>query len=321
VENSRRKLLAIGTGLIGASLIVFGFGLDGISSSYWSSLCLELGAASLLVIPILWIQNNLQAQVDQVRKDTDAEVEGVRANVESIRTDVAAAQVSIGELGDLLAERLNKQAREDDVLISEAEADPSFEKIHLLYDRAQDLGSIDPRGIRMRLDELWFWIRIQTVTKVVMSPSEMPFELSLQDFRGHDLGPSALWYGGETLVDPIHKLTNEWIKAGSYPGNAINPDALARDLIRFLRIAVRSRTEMPVGKAHAPLIEIPTPSWAITKLGLERVEWPSYEIPIEDIIKDPEMRKQHLLSKTWLEDDTDIFLGAFEGALRFFEAR
>jgi len=253
--------------------------------AYASSVWLELGAALALFGPLYWAQWMLERGITEVRqqgRETRSSVEQLSHEIEAIRQETAA---SLDDLRKVTLEHVQQRRRTDEDAFRRFREDPTFENITELINRAQQLGGISKRGVRVRLPGTSFRLRFPMLAGLDNgSPPALEVGLEEEDgTRPHDAtGPRIAmrgqrpirWSAGQTASEWAASMAAELQALNRYPGDEqFDPSGALEQLTSLLRLAIEARTRPPSATTSMPrlrpIIEVPNDEWVITEDGLQ----------------------------------------------------
>jgi hypothetical protein len=252
---------------------------------YASSVWLELGAALALFGPLYWAQWMLERGITEVRqqgRETRSSVEELSHEIEAIREETAA---SLDDLRKVTLEHVQQRRRTDEDAFRRFRQDPTFENITELINRAQLLGGISKRGVRVRLPGTSFRLRFP-MPAGLDNGSPLLLEVGLEEEDGtrpHDAtGPRIAmrgqrpirWSAGQTASEWAASMAAELQALNRYPGDEqFDPSGALEQLMSLLRLAIEARTRPPSATMSMPrlrpIIEVPNDEWVITEDGLQ----------------------------------------------------
>jgi hypothetical protein len=252
---------------------------------YASSVWLELGAALALFGPLYWAQWMLERGITEVRqqgRETRSSVEQLSHEIEAIRQETAA---SLDDLRKVTLEHVQQRRRTDEDAFRRFREDPTFANIIELINRAQELGGISKRGVRVRLPGTSFRLRFPMPAGLDNgSPPVLEVGLEEEDgTRPHDAtGPRIAirgqrpirWSAGQTASEWAASMAAELQALNRYPGDEqFDPSGALEQLTSLLRLAIEARTRPPSATTSMPrlrpIIEVPNDEWVITEDGLQ----------------------------------------------------
>ena len=302
---------------LGGGAVFGGYLITDDHDSYFSSALLEGGVALFLLAPLLFVEHLIEKRVDAARADAKKDVEEVGRDVGTLREEVDRTSERIGELADEMSDRLDRRREQDAELVEAAVEVASWENIAELLGRAEGLGAISRRGVRVRLGGVFKWIHFRLAQTVPPDggDAERMIWLSMQDAKGKDVAVVAIWSPEEAPTEPMLRLIEAWQQHGDYLAGALDPDQVFGGLIDALNLAIESRTGTRHAEPLDPLVEKVNEKWAFTDLGLEHLGFPEYPIEGERILRDPAALRRDMLEKTWVSEDAE----AFREAVRAYE--
>jgi hypothetical protein len=213
---------------------------------YASSVWLELGAALALFGPLYWAQWMLERGITEVRqqgRETRSSVEELSHEIEAIREETAA---SLDDLRKVTLEHVQQRRRTDEDAFRRFRQDPTFENITELINRAQLLGGISKRGVRVRLPGTSFRLRFP-MPAGLDNGSPLVLEVGLEEEDGtrpHDAtGPRIAmrgqrpirWSAGQTASEWAASMAAELQALNRYPGDEqFDPSGALEQLMSLL---------------------------------------------------------------------------------------
>lgn len=300
---------AVVAGLIvalGAGLIFAGWRLD--SRQYLSSLMLELGVTALILLPLLWIERLFERRVEATAEETREQVSGVAQELTAVSQRLEETQQGLSDLRGQMTERLQAAADADSLLVRRARENVSLESVIALLKRAEELGAVSARGLRVVVPGQWERLRFRLVTEVEstgVGAEPLPaMWLSVEGSTGVDTPIQALWRPDDGAVDALLTLAEAWKRSGSYPGDhALDAEWIFERLITSLDIAIQGRRTRGDRQLH-PLIELLSVHWAMTDYGLEHVP-DFYVIRGTELASEDGLAhwRQHMREKAWVEEE------------------
>jgi hypothetical protein len=281
-RKRRRWVLPLVLVALGVLMMVAGSFRQG---QYVSSVWLELGAALALFGPLYWAQWTLERGITEVREqgqETRSSVEQLSHEIETIRQETAAG---LDDLRRVTLEHVQQRRQTDEAAFRRFREAPTFENVAELINRAQQLGGISKRGVRVQLPGTSFRLRFPNPAGLDNgSPPVLEVGLEEEDgTRPHDAtGPPIAmrgqrpirWAAGQTASEWAASLAAELQALNRYPGDdQFDPSGALEQLMSLLRLAIEARTRPPSATTSMPrlrpIIEIPNDEWVITEDGLQ----------------------------------------------------
>jgi hypothetical protein len=317
MPSSARWLLGVGITTAGvAALIASGF-LDG-DGEWVSSLLLDTGTVLLLALPLLLVERLFERRVEQVERDTAAQVAGVRDEVATVREDVAAA---LGRLQDQTDARLGEQREADEATVEQARQDVSYENVRRLLDVANRLRAVSSAGVRVPVSgALGPRVKFHEFTVIrALGPEGKEFSASVVDVEGQDLAARAVWSPNERGPEVFAALVESWQRQGTYPGQGfLDTDSVFEGLITTLAMVI-ARRRQGAQQSLGPIIERISEHWVLTERGMEHLGFPPYVIDAAKVRDQPAITRDHMLEKTWVLAQEEEFRNSFQAATLYFQ--
>ena len=272
------------------------------SDDWLASVLIEIGAGLFLFAGLYWYQRNVvEKKVKEAVADSTqgltSELQGVKQEVADIRADMAA-------VGEQTRESIQSFIQSNEEALTNFAENVSSETAGALLDRARELDSISPRGVRVRLPATYSWLRFQRGEDAVL--------LFLEE-RGGTRIKEWTWAGDMKISGVLTEIAQYLMRRNEYPADGSFDAAEILDHVRrTLALAIRARYGLAFGMLNQ-LIELPNDQWAITRSGIEAYEH-GYQI---GIFRLNEKWHSHLKDKTWVEMMS--FEEAYETAAALFE--
>lgn len=260
-----RMLIALGSLAGGAALIVAGWLFD--ETGYWGAASLEVGAAMLLVAPLVYIERLLERRIATSETRTRGEVESVRTEVEGVRQEVAEARRRVDELQGEVAEELRE---EDNALlqrIDELGESISFDDLHGRLVEAAREGFIAGSGIRVPVPGGDNRMAFTTVALEGEAGAGSAIWCSLQGPTGAVLSKT-VWQPGEAPGDFWKRVVRDARREGVYESGLGEVGQIVRGMSETLRRAVELRSGER-NREVGPIVELLPSGWAVTDDGLD----------------------------------------------------
>jgi hypothetical protein len=303
-----RPTVAALTLLLGTALIVAGWLAE--RHRYLSSLLLQAGLTVLLVLPLLLLERLFEHRITESETRTAREVGGVTRDVEAVSAQLAETRRSLADLNAETGGRLKEAADAETALVAAARSEPNFETIRHLFRRADQLHAISDDGLRVGFPGQWERVRFRYLSVVapqaVGGEPQPVFFLIIEDPTGKSTAVQIVWPADQSPADALVALADAWKRAGSYPGDAaIDAERIFGRLIDSLGVAISSRRTAGDGQL-SPLVELLSPTWAMTDFGLEHVPM-YYPIPRSELIKPEDLAhwRTHMTDKAWVNEENE----------------
>jgi hypothetical protein len=272
--------------VLGCALVYAGSRFDG-ASDYWGSVLLEIGAALVIVAPLVGLEHLIEKRIAQA-------AETVRSEVEDVRRGVNAAHTRLGELGQKTESLIAATRLADEDAVRAMRENISEANTWWPLHRAHDLGAIDQRGVRVRLAGSQLWVRFSAAS--ADAPEGANPVTVIVEGRGGDLVASEEWSPDEAPHQAFARLATELQRVGSYPGDdTFDADSIFVYLADTVEVALKLRTEGRAGSPLGPIVEL-VGDWAVTTNGLEHLHDPTRAVRVKDMRDDPETVRSRLLA-------------------------
>lgn len=302
-----RRLPPRGAALVGTVGLLMVLG-GGVAEGYPQAVLLEVGAAFLLVVPVLLFEQYVSSRLSEVQARTEQAVqdltESFGAEIETVREELSRTSARLDEINDLTRNRIQRDAVADDAAIEAFEEHPSQERAVALLHRALEIGAITEHGVRVQLPELWERLRFAAKTAYDESLQKY-LPVVLESLDGTRIA-GLKWTEGEPPDEFMHRVAGELQRIGLFPGlGAFDATAIFRQLLHTLRlgISMRRHGSTVVG---SPLVELPLDGqWAVTVAGLECTKY-TYFVSyyrLREVSPDQKSFRQHVLEKTWVNKE------------------
>jgi hypothetical protein len=298
-----RWLVGIVVVALGLLFVGAGWLLDG--HAYASSLLQNLGVGFFLVVPLLIIEGLLAQRVDAAERANTERVAEVSRDVQAVETRVRTAEQDLGQLRHELSSRLQDAADADDAMADRAREAFSFGALQELISRALELKAISARGVRARFAYIFECLRVTPVhleTPDGGAPTD-GFLLIVEDGTGAEIARS-IWTSDQSPTDALLAVAQAWKATGEYHDDSVmDAEVVFGRLINALRVAIERRGRQGDAKMH-PLIELVSPTWALTEYGLEHVGQP-YQVPGTEVASDEGLEdwRRHMREKIWVHEE------------------
>jgi hypothetical protein len=284
-RRRRRWVLPSVLVVLGVLMIVVGSFRQG---DYASAVWLQIGSTLALFGPLYWAQGVLERGITEVRqqaRETRSSVEQLSNDIETIREETAAG---LDDLRKVTLEHVQQRRRTDEDAFRRFREDPTFENVTELINRAQQLGGISKRGVRVQLPGTSFRLRFPMPAGLDNGGPPV-LEVGLEEADGtrpHDAaGPRIAMRGQRPVRWSADQTASEWAASmaaelqalNRYPGDEqFDPSGALEQLTSLLRLAIEARTRPPSATTSMPrlrpIIELPNDEWAITEDGLQGLQ-------------------------------------------------
>lgn len=198
----------------------------------------EIGAAFLLLAPLLLLERRIEDEVEAVRRD----VEDTRADLVQTQTRLDALTPS-GEVSEAVDRRLASSREEDEALFDHVVESPSSEAVRAALVRAVELGVVSRRMPRVRLFDTFYLVRFvpgatldaSATLDAVNGRSWLRVDLERDDGT---VVHSFEWSEGMSAVDLGATIGHWLIERNQFPGDiAFQPGRMFDELKELLRLA------------------------------------------------------------------------------------
>lgn len=266
---------------------------------YLQSALLEIGAALILVVPLLFLERLMESRLSRLREASEEKIETVRAEVENVRQGVQEARTQIRELGQATASRIAAMRDDDADAVRAVRDDVTEGNVWNLLHRAQDRETLDRRGVRVRVPGSAFRLRFRAVPAAGTAGGSVAIEV--EDRNGDPASAAEEWSPAEPADMALAALVAELQRTGGYPGS-FDAEAIFERLADALETVLNLRSAGRKGGPLGRLIEIDGP-WAITDRGLEHLTDSRRAISAKRLLSDREAARAALASGDPEADD------------------
>jgi hypothetical protein len=283
MSRMRRRWLIPFLTVVGGVLMIFAGSLA--RGDYAPQVWVQLGSTVVLFGPLYWLQSIFERGVTEVRQEaeqTRSSVEHLSQELETIRQETAA---SLENLRGVALERVERGRRTDEEAFRRFEAEPTFENVTGLLQRAWELGAISGRGVRVRLGGTSLRLRFPRPGRPDNGDSPA-LQVGLEEEDAtvpHDATTAGSAVRGQLPVPwSPSQAAGDWAAAlapplqrlNRYPGDErFDPAGALHQLMALLRLAIEARTRPPSADGPAPrlkpVVEMPNDAWVITDDGLQ----------------------------------------------------
>jgi hypothetical protein len=266
-----------------------------VSSDWWEAVLIELGAAALLVVPILFVERHLTTVEErQVATATDVARLEAHASESHQKTPEEAAY----DLSEAVVSRLAAERTADEELFRAVAHEPSRDVVHDALVRAAELRLVSDRGPRVSLFDTPLYVRF---LGGATAESDAGLALELERRDGTPIETIG-WLPSASTEDVLVALGEAVTAVDEYPGDiAFNPGKIFLDLAALLELAHRAATGTGnLRRPFDPLIELCEPQWVITERGIVTTDpWFRYEITADRF--DEVDWDAHVRAKGWVD--------------------
>lgn len=280
-------------------LVFFGFvlvltgGLV-VTDDYAAATMLEVGSALFLAVPLVFVERFMA---------------GIREEVKSVKEDVQAEIESLGKAtGDLIAD-----ARAADTSsVRELQNEGAEPIAWRLLRRAQYLGAIDRRGVRVRLPDSD--LRVRFAPEATAGEGAGAVVLSVEGADGGPLAGDEVWSPTEPAAIALSQLAQDLQRVGRYPGDSsFNDTEIVDRLGDTLDAVIALRTGGRRGAHLAPVVEL-NGDWAITVDGLAHIDDDLRKVDALHLLSDPGEARADLLDRDSQVDESEQLRESFATA-------
>jgi hypothetical protein len=257
-------------------------------NSYWSSVLIEVGAAIVLLVPLLLIQQRFEQRQQQL----SARIENVAQRVEQLRLD---------QLDEASEARVQQAIKEDEALSDEFERSPSFEVAFALMRRARTLNAISDDGIRISIPGHYLRPGIQLRLRFRVMRQVGWIEVRVEDRNAEQQGDTFLWRAGETADALMANVATSLQSINNFKPGLFQPQRMLQQFLGTLRVAIESQTGAG-STLDEPIIERPRNDWIVTTSALRHLR-SDIVVPIEGFIIDTETGNQR---RDWEHRPSDL---------------
>lgn len=271
-----REVLLVASLVLGASM--FGLSLRHQTvDDFLPSALVEVGAAFLLLVPLLFLERRLETQVGEVRR----QVEDTRADL--LQTERRLDALTPSEaVSEAVAKRLAESRQDDEALFDEVARTPSADVVRRALVRGSELEVVSRRMPRVPLFDTTYLVRfvpgVTIEAAASLDDAEMKpwLRVDLEDEDG-ETAHSIEWVDGMSAVDLGETVARWLIERGRYPGDAaFQPGRMFEDLRSLLRRSHAAITgSRGVTADLAPVVQlcgsdIGGDYWWITDVGVQQ---------------------------------------------------
>jgi hypothetical protein len=299
--SRRRRAIVAGSVLTGLVLVAVGSLLT--KHGYASSLLLDLGVTSLLVVPIVWIESLLEQRVVAGERETRRQVGEVAEEVEAVNERLEGTRRRLEDLQAEMAQGLRTVSDADAELVEAARQDISLSRFADLFARARELDAIAANGLRVSAGGQRERLRFgpPTVRERPAGGQVRGIRISVETPGGTPEGIEAWWDEDARPTEAFLELAERWKRATTYPGDhAVDLVWIFERLLRSFDVAINGRRTRGDEQLDR-LIELVTPTWALTEYGLEHL--PEYYVIERSTLLDEDRLEQmrtHVGKKLWV---------------------
>ncbi|MGX8903689.1 hypothetical protein ACR820_00035 [Streptomyces netropsis] len=293
----------------GLALVVWGWLLQG--DEYTPGLLLQFGSSLVLIVPLLVLGRVLERRLQSAQA-------ALSSDLADIQAQMRATRARLDTLGETSRDGLLDRHRRRELLLRDAEREPTAKRLAAVIREAANLQAVDDGGVRTRLPGSDLWLRLD-LRRTTAPNSAQPgrggpdetLYLTLEDRGGAPVSGTA-WARDEEASAAARRLTAR--RTGTGPGTAAaalrDINGLLRLLVTTLRTAIAARTgqeQQDLGR----LIELPNEQWAISADGLWcRQRY--FHIRTEQLLDSRQDWRRYALAKPWV--GREQFLDAYRTA-------
>ncbi|MFE0043389.1 hypothetical protein [Streptomyces albireticuli] len=300
--------------LVGLALVVWGWLMQG--EEYTPGLLLQFGSSLVLIVPLIVLGRVFERRMQRTQ-------DALSSDLADIQAQMRATRARLDTLGETSRDGLLDRHRRRELLLREAEREPTAERLASLLHEAAGLQAVDDGGVRTRLPGSDLWLRLDLRRTGAAQNQAQPgrsadatLHLTLEDRGGAAVSETA-WARDERASAAARRLTARrasavpgTVSAGTAAAALRDIDGLLRPLVATLRTAIAARTgqeQQDLGR----LIELPNEQWAISADGLWcRQRY--FHIRTEQLLDARQDWRRYALAKPWV--DREHFLDAYRTA-------
>ena len=282
---------------------------------FFAAALIEIGAAVLLLGPLLLIERHLETSVREVK----TEVAEARADLVDTNARLDALTPT-EKLSEDVAARI-AQSRQADLALfnSVADLEPTWQTVRDAVRTATQLGVVSRKAPRVALFDTRFMVRFVPTARIEHTTDLNDIRgeswLSLQlESQGGDVEERFKWSGERSAADVGEEIGQWLIAKGEWAGDiAYQPGKMFDDLRTMLVVAHAQVTGAGgLTKGLAPVIQLCGSQWWITDRGVQSAET-TYDLPV-DRLDEPDW-DSHVTAKGWV--DVGDFRQALDTARAF----
>jgi hypothetical protein len=306
-----RPALVLGAAAFaGVVLVAAGWVLQG--AGYVPGLLLQVGSSLVLLVPLLLLGRLLERRVQRTEEHTEAIVSGLG----EVQAQVNATARRIDALSDVTRERIRDEREADEAGLRAAEADPTYERVLALLQRARDLQAISPDGLRVRIGGSGRHVRFGSQETAGDPQAPPSVRVVIEDEDGRPLR-RLHWYRGEPVEAMTHRVAQHLHQLAGDPGDlTFEASELLQQLLRSVRLAVETHNGARP-RDLGPLVEVVNDQWAITDDGLSAPDH-GYSIARDRLLGTGEDWIAYMARKPWV--NSRQFQQAYRIALRLYRS-
>jgi hypothetical protein len=306
-----RPALILGAAtLAGVALVAAGWIIQG--AEYVPGLLLQVGSSLVLLVPLLLLGRLLERRVRRTEQHTEAIVSGL----DDVQAQVNATARRIDALSDVTRERIRNEQEADEASLRAAEADPTYERILALLQRARDLQAISANGLRVGIRGSQRRVRLEPAERPE-TPQEPPsLRLVIEEEDGRPLRRVS-WYRAEPTEEMTRRVARHLRDLSGDSGDtALDASDLLRQLLQSLRLAIETHNKTRPYDLGS-LVEVVNEQWAIADEGIYALD-SEYSIPRDRLLGTGEDWVTFMSNKPWV--DGRRFQQAYRIALRLYRS-
>lgn len=288
----------------GAAFVVASAFVDGVDSTWWQSLFLNLGTAVALVFPIYWLNRRLKERVEKQVETANIRIKGLSASVANVENQVR----NIQELTDEFTRQRDDLTDSRTELFRMLAEQPTREKLYGAIAEAEQLGLVKltcAPGLRAPIQK-----SSNTYLALIRYFEDDQLGFQLQSISGDALPETSdqeiLWPADDQdgLDGFFQHVTDLLYRARDF--GQLDPKYW------FERIAAALLTAFEIPDAR-PIVELVGDQWAMTDDTAIAVPT-GYGVAYRRMPYDSEepLQLSHVASKSWVDDalvDRAYFVG------------
>jgi hypothetical protein len=256
--------LGWGSVAVGLALVVGG----GFPEGYLSGVMLEIGAAFLLLLALVWVERRLEQRIEAVREETRASVESLSSEVNEVAERISETAARLDELSRATVDRIAEARAADTEAAQSFRENPDYGTIAHLLTRAYSLNAI-AKEVSVVFSGTGLWLTFGPVGQLEGSPLHSIIIVRIHNNSWATSG-NISWLSDESPEDFLVRLGEQLQRQNAYPGDSVFQSGASQmldHLVRTLEIAISART---TGEHRfAPIKEVVNDQWYITERGLE----------------------------------------------------
>jgi hypothetical protein len=252
--------------VVGGSLIIVGWLWD--PDGYGGAVLLEVGAAILLVVPLVFVERILERRIEETEERTAESVGEVRTELEAVRQEVEDAKMRLDDISAVVPERLRQADESLRTRIAELRASVSFDSVRQMLREAGARRAISKDGVRVGIPGTEDRIRFETGSVRGHDGRDEPrIWVRLESLEGTQKAVH-VWNESEDPATAWEALVRASQRAGVYETAIENVGAVFPRLAETLELAVDVRSG-PLNPEVGPIREQLAGKWVLTDNGLD----------------------------------------------------